>query len=120
MDRPYRNKTRWLNENDYMFDEPIKETVSEKLTARTTDHTIDQLKENEAKYGPKQYDIISDAYRIGKREGDVYCGQNAKKYVTRYISNSNKAGNAVDLKKAIDYLTRMLEVSTVKPEVIEK
>ena len=87
--------------------------------------STNQRKENANKYGEKQFDVISDAYRVGRKEGDVYAGYNAIKYIKRYTSNSKKAQNLLDLRKALDYITRMIEYGESiaerdKPEVIEK
>lgn len=79
-----------------------------------------QREENVAKYGEKDFDVVSEAYRLGKHEGDVYCGHNAWKYIKRYMGNNKKARNKGDLIKALDYLQRMLENSIEKEEVIEK
>jgi hypothetical protein len=61
---------------------------------------------NRQKYGEKQFDVISDAYRVSKKHGDIWCGYNAIKYIKRYVGNSHKSDNLTDLEKAIDYLTR--------------
>lgn len=66
---------------------------------------------NREKYGSKEFDVISSSYRNSKKIGDAYCGFNAIKYITRYISDSHKAENPIDLDKAIDYLNRMKEKS---------
>ena len=57
---------------------------------------------NRDKYGEKQFDVIADSYRVGKKEGDVYCGFNAIKYIKRYVGKSHKAQNPIDLDKAIE------------------
>jgi hypothetical protein len=79
----------------------------------------EQEKLNRAKYGDKEYDVISDSYRNGKKIGDAYCGFNAIKYIKRYIGNSHKSENATDIDKAIDYLNRIKEKGFAKQEVIE-
>jgi len=81
---------------------------------------VKQTQENINKYGEKEWDTISDAYRHSKDSGDVYCAFNARKYITRFISKSKKAHNNGDLRKAIDYLQRMIEMNTDKEEIIEK
>lgn len=65
---------------------------------------------NREKYGDKQHDVISQAYRQNKQTGDTYCGFNVTKYVKRYMGGSYKSNNRIDLVKAIDYISRMLEV----------
>lgn len=78
---------------------------------------------NRDKYGEKQFDVIADSYRVGKKEGDIYCGFNAIKYIKRYVGKSHKAQNPIDLDKAIDYLTRMKEQippDAKATEVVEK
>jgi len=80
----------------------------------------DQRNENIAKYGSKEDDTIARAYRKSKETGDVYCAFNAEKYITRFNSDSKKAKNSGDLRKAIDYLQRMIEKNEEKEEVIEK
>lgn len=80
----------------------------------------EQKEKNVSKYGLKEFDVISDSYRIGKKEGDIYCGFNAIKYIKRYFSKSHKSGNSIDIDKAIDYLSRMKEQATVsEKEIIE-
>lgn len=75
---------------------------------------------NESKYGNKNSDIISEAYKLGKREGDVYSIMNAQKYLRRFLSNSHKSNNPTDLLKAIDYIKRAYEQSDKKDlEIIE-
>lgn len=84
----------------------------------------EQEKKNREKYGEKHFDVISDMYRIGKKEGEVYCGGNALKYIKRFIGKSSKAENPMDIEKAIDYLNRikekLAESNIVKEEVIDK
>lgn len=84
----------------------------------------EQEQKNKEKYGDKQFDVISDAYRLGKREGDVYAIHNAIKYLKRYVSKSSKANNVMDLDKAMDYISRTREVAlnsqeTKSEEVID-
>lgn len=66
-----------------------------------------QEEKNRAKYGSKEMDVISQMYHISKAKGDVYCGGNAIKYIRRFIGDNEKAGNILDIDKAIDYLTRI-------------
>lgn len=82
----------------------------------------EQAQKNRDKYGEKQFDVISESYRVGKKEGDIYCGFNAMKYIKRYVGKNYKSENKGDLVKAIDYLTRMLEMATDQEnkEIIDK
>lgn len=66
---------------------------------------------NIAKYGDKNTDVIAEAYSYGKREGDIYAIMNARKYLKRYLTNSYKGNNPTDLRKAIDYINRALEMN---------
>ena len=79
----------------------------------------EQRVQNLLKYGDKDHDVISDAYRISKEVGDSYCCLNAIKYLRRYISKSKKAGNKQDLLKIIDYVNRAMEKSDVQHDVVE-
>lgn len=73
---------------------------------------IDQMrKRNEEKYGQKNDDVISRAYREDKRVGDIWCSKNAEKYLRRFISSSDKSNNMTDLLKAKDYIDRMVEAN---------
>jgi hypothetical protein len=73
---------------------------------------------NVAKYGSEDDDEIARNYREGKHIGDCWCLLNSKKYMRRFLSNSNKANNIVDLRKAHDYLTRALKYNEklINPE----
>ena len=65
---------------------------------------------NRKKYGPKEFDQISENYRIDKERGDQWCAENVKRYLNRFTrKGSSKKNNLVDLKKAKDYLERMIE-----------
>lgn len=79
---------------------------------------------NRAKYGEKQFDQISENYRISKGIGDRWCSENVKRYLNRFTRpGSSKAENPIDLVKARDYLNRMIEQNPLdeqKREVIEK
>ncbi len=66
---------------------------------------------NRAKYGPRDDDHIAGIYKKSITAGDVWTGENAKKYITRFMSQSNKAKNGMDILKAIDYLVRMYEAN---------
>ena len=82
-----------------------------------------QLEEsNRAKYGDKEYDQISQNYRKGKKNGDIWCSENVIRYLSRYTRpGSTKAENPTDLLKARDYLNRMIEANADvdKKEIIE-
>lgn len=73
----------------------------------------EQENKNRQKYGDKQYDVISEMYRLGKREGDTYAIGNAIKYLRRYLSKSEKGQNKMDLAKAFDYIQRAVEKADV-------
>ena len=65
---------------------------------------------NRSKYGPKEFDQISSNYRVSKEKGDTWCSENVKRYLDRFTRpGSSKANNLTDLKKAKDYLERMIE-----------
>ena len=72
-------------------------------------------KSNELKYGKKEYDQISQNYRLfGKNYGDFWCSENIKRYLTRFTKpDSTKSNNLTDLLKARDYLERMIEMNTI-------
>lgn len=80
---------------------------------------------NRAKYGEKEFDLISQNYRKSKEIGDTWCSSNVIRYLDRYTRpGSTKAGNHTDLLKAFDYLQRMIDKSqesslTSKTEKIE-
>lgn len=85
----------------------------------------DLEKSNRAKYGDKEFDLISQNYRISKQHGDVWCANNVVRYLDRFKRpDSTKADNMIDLLKARDYLDRMIEenqkVLIVETEKIEK
>lgn len=85
----------------------------------------DLQKSNRAKYGEKEFDLISQHYRISKEQGDVWCSGNVIRYLDRFKRpNSTKSNNMIDLLKARDYLDRMIEENqkllVVKDEIIEK
>ncbi len=71
---------------------------------------VDELEEsNRSKYGPKEFDQISMNYRISKERGDVWTSENVKRYLDRFTRpGSSKANNITDLRKASDYLQRMI------------
>ncbi len=67
-------------------------------------------KSNRSKYGEKEFDQISQNYRISKKTGDIWCAENVKRYLGRFTRDgSQKANNLIDLLKARDYLDRMIE-----------
>jgi hypothetical protein len=67
---------------------------------------------NRSKYGPKEFDQISTNYRISNERGNIWCSENVKRYLDRFgRPGSSKAGNLTDLKKAKDYLERMIEMN---------
>lgn len=70
-----------------------------------------QLEEsNRKKYGEKEFDQISENFRISKESGDTWCAENVKRYLNRFKRpGSTKANNLTDLYKAKDYLERMIE-----------
>ena len=69
---------------------------------------------NRAKYGPKELDQISLNYAISKERGDLWCAENVKRYLDRFTRpGSTKANNLVDLKKAKDYLERMIDANVL-------
>jgi hypothetical protein len=81
---------------------------------------------NRSKYGEKEFDLISENYRISKHDGDVWCANNIIRYLGRFKRiNSSKANNMTDLYKAKDYLDRMIEANEQmidqnnKQEIIE-
>lgn len=85
----------------------------------------EQRKKNIDKYGDKEDDVISRAYRESKQIGDVWCAKNAEKYLRRFIGSSHKSNNLADLRKAKDYIDRMLEQNemlgqSIDEEIIEK
>ena len=64
---------------------------------------------NRLKYGEKEYDQISDYYRVKKEHGDVWCIGNIRRYLDRFVRpGSSKANNLTDLYKCKDYLERMI------------
>ena len=81
---------------------------------------------NRSKYGDKDFDIISQNYRISKEHGDVWCANNVIRYLDRFKRpGSGKGNNMVDLYKSRDYLNRMIEENeklngTNNEEVIEQ
>lgn len=85
----------------------------------------DLEKSNRSKYGEKDHDQISQAYRVSKEKGDIWCSENTKRYLDRFTRpGSSKANNVLDLYKAKDYLERMIEkneeLNKQANEVIEK
>lgn len=88
--------------------------------------TEQELKDsNLSKYGEKDFDLISQNYRISKQHGDVWCANNVIRYLDRFKRpNSSKADNLIDLLKSRDYLDRMIEENQksleIKTEKIEK
>lgn len=65
---------------------------------------------NRAKYGERQFDLISQHYRISKQQGDVWCVGNIFRYLDRFKRpGSTKADNLTDLYKTRDYLNRLIE-----------
>lgn len=86
--------------------------------------TQEQSEKNKQKYGNKEDDVISRAYREDKRIGDIWCAKNVEKYLRRFISKSEKSNNRMDLLKAQDYLQRMLvqnqDLNTFEIQEIEE
>jgi len=79
-------------------------------------------KSNRSKYGEKEFDQISENYRVSIEHGHHWCAENAKRYLNRFTRpGSSKMGNYTDLLKAKDYLGRMIERAdkTNQAEVIE-
>ena len=69
-------------------------------------------KSNRSKYGDKEFDLISQNYRISKEQGDIWCSGNVIRYLDRFKRpNSTKSNNLTDLYKAKDYLDRMIEAN---------
>lgn len=78
-------------------------------------------KSNRSKYGEKEFDQISQNYRVSKEKGDIWCSENVKRYLDRFTRpGSSKANNLIDLLKAKDYLERMIEANEVSDKVIIK
>lgn len=78
--------------------------------------------QNVDKYGEKQYDEISNAYRISKTVGDAFCAISVRKYLLRFINpKSHKRENLTDLVKCRDFIDRMIEQNqqSTKTEIIE-
>lgn len=74
----------------------------------------DLEKSNRLKYGPKEFDQISENYRISKERGDSWAAENVKRYLNRFTRpGSSKANNLTDLVKARDYLDRMIEANKI-------
>ena len=49
-----------------------------------SDDLVKKLEEsNRAKYGEKEFDQISENYRISKEMGDQWCLENVKRYVSK-------------------------------------
>lgn len=94
--------------------EELKHSLSEPLLSASQEH------ENRVKYGSREDDTIARAYRHSKEGGDIYCSFTAQKYITRFLSPSRKGSNSMDLRKAIDYLQRMIDKNVAGEEVIEK
>lgn len=69
----------------------------------------EQDKLNVDKYGEKEHDIISQAYRESKKAGDIYVIFNCIKYLKRFVGRSAKSENLMDLLKVRDYLERAIE-----------
>lgn len=67
---------------------------------------------NRAKYGEKEFDQISENYRISKERGDTWAAENVKRYLNRFTRpGSTKANNITDLYKAKDYIQRMISAN---------
>lgn len=67
-------------------------------------------KSNRSKYGSKEFDQISENFRISTDRGNIWCSENIKRYLNRFTRpGSSKANNLTDLYKAQDYLYRMIE-----------
>lgn len=74
------------------------------------------MTENELKYGEKQNDVIAQEFAFSKIMGAGFCFGNIKKYLTRYISDSEKSKNPKDLGKAKDYLNRLHQKDIINDE----
>lgn len=92
---------------------PVKKasTDLEQSKAKTHEDMMKtQESDSEGKYGEKQFDVISRAYRQSKEVGDFWCTLNAEKYLERYSRpQSHKANNREDIIKAKVYIERMIE-----------
>jgi hypothetical protein len=80
---------------------------------------------NRSKYGDKQFDLISQNYRISKEHGDAWCANNVSRYLDRFKRpKSSESNNIIDLYKSRDYLNRMIEENEMwinsNSEIIEK
>ena len=78
-----------------------------------SDNLVKKLEEsNRAKYGEKEFDQISENYRVSKEMGDQWTLENVKRYINRFKRpGSTKANNLTDLYKAKDYLERAIEAN---------
>lgn len=74
----------------------------------TTNVPAEQEQKNREKYGSVEDDVIARTYREDKKAGDVWCLKNVEKYGRRFISNSSKSNNIMDLYKMRDYLNRAI------------
>lgn len=80
---------------------------------------------NLKKYGPKEFDQITENYNISLERGDIWCAENIKRYLNRFTrKDSTKGSNLTDLYKALDYLNRMIIIHSnlelvVSEEIIE-
>lgn len=70
--------------------------------------------ENRKKYGEKGNDEISNQFKINALCGIGFCFGNINKYLKRYVSESEKAKNELDVKKEIDYLIRVYELNFIE------
>jgi hypothetical protein len=61
------------------------------------------------KYGDKEFDQISQCYKVSKEKGDIWCSENIKRYLDRFTRPSSTKQNILtDLIKARNYLDRMI------------
>jgi NTP pyrophosphatase (non-canonical NTP hydrolase) len=65
--------------------------------------------ENRKKYGAKNADEIAKSFEISESNGAGGCFLAIRKYLKRFISESEKAGNIIDLQKVKDYANRLNE-----------
>lgn len=75
---------------------------------------------NRSKYGDKSEDLIARTFKISREYGNLWCVNNALKYLERFIRpNSSKGAQLIDLVKAKDYIQRAIEAHPdYKPEEV--
>ena len=67
--------------------------------------------DNKRKYGAKGSDLIDKWESINPLFASAFCLQSIDKYLTRFASQSTKAGNIADLQKSLDYAERALDIA---------